>query len=45
VYHISDVALTIVNFVTDLDITNNNKLSFSAHIDSIVSKAALRANF
>ena len=41
---VGNVALSTVNSVTDLGITYNNKLSFSAHIDNIVSKAALRAN-
>ena len=44
VYHIGNVALPTLNSVTDLGITCNNKLSFSTHIDNIVSKAALRAN-
>jgi len=42
-YHIDNVALPVVNFVTDLGVTYDNKLRFRPHIDRIVSKAALRA--
>ena len=42
-YHIDNVALPVVNFVTDLGVTYDNKLKFRPHIDRIVSKAALRA--
>ena len=42
-YHIDNVALPVVDFVTDLGVTYDNKLKFQPHIDRIVSKAALRA--
>jgi len=42
-YHIDNVASPVVNFLTDLGVTYDNKLKFLPHIDRIVSKAALRA--
>ena len=42
-YHIDNAALPVVDFVTDLGVTYDNKLKFQPHIDRIVSKAALRA--
>ena len=42
-YHIDNVALPVVNLVTDLGVTYDNKLKFQPHIDRIVSRAALRA--
>ena len=42
-YHIGNVALPVVDRVTDLGVTYDNTIKFAPHIDSIVSKAAFRA--
>ena len=42
-YHIDNLALSVVNCVTDLGVSCDNKLKFGSHWACIVSKAALRA--
>jgi len=42
-YHIGQTKLPVVDYITDLGITYNNRLRFSPHVDKIVVKASLRA--
>ena len=42
-YHIGQTKLPVVDYITDLGITYNNRLKFSPHVDNIVAKASLRA--
>ena len=42
-YFIGHVKLPVVDHITDLGITYNNKFKFSPHVDNIVAKASLRA--
>ena len=42
-YYIGQTKLPVVDYITDLGITYNNRLRFSPHVDRIVAKASLRA--
>ena len=42
-YHIGQTKLPVVDYITDLSITYNNRLKFSPHVDNIVAKVSFRA--
>jgi len=42
-YHLGSTTLPTVDSITDLGVTYDNRLSFSLHINKIVTKASLRA--
>ena len=42
-YHLGSTNLPTVDSITDLGVTYDSRLSFSLHIDKIVTKASLRA--